>query len=67
MKQHLKAIIFEILTLIYSTPCLCNPLIVMRHCDSEIEDLGCATVELLLASSKYLGASLGSILVICGF
>lgn len=57
------------LTLIYSTPSLCNPLIVMRHSDFEIEDLGCVTVELLLASSKDLGVVLGGILVIklCGF
>lgn len=41
----------------------------MRHSDFEIEDLGCVTVELLLASSKDLGDVLGGILVIklCGF
>lgn len=41
----------------------------MRHSDFEIEDLGCVTVELLLASSKDLGVVLGGILVIklCGF
>lgn len=46
---HLKAIIFEILTLIYRTLSLCNLLIMMRHSDSEIEDL-----ESLLQLNFYL-------------